>query len=92
MATQAALDVYYGLTNYTQLKRAPRELPIMVSARWLLQLPQASVVMFAGACPAVAFNTENVTIGEDNNTVRLTHAQWNDLVSRIQKGELTRVE
>jgi hypothetical protein len=33
-----------------------------------------------------------VTIGEDNNTVRLTHAQWNDLVSRIQKGELTRVE
>jgi hypothetical protein len=24
--------------------------------------------------------------------VRLTHAQWNDLVSRIQKGELTRVE
>ena len=35
---------------------------------------------------------ENVTIGEDNNTVRLTHAQWNDLVSRIQKGELTRVK
>ncbi len=45
-----------------------------------------------GACPAVEVNAEAVTIGEDNNTVRLTHAQWNDLVSRIQKGELTRVE
>jgi len=45
-----------------------------------------------GACPAVEINAENVTIGEDNNTVRLTHAQWNDLVSRIQKGELTKVE
>ena len=45
-----------------------------------------------GACPVVEVNAEDVTIGEDNNTVRLTHAQWNDLVSRIQKGELTRVE
>jgi len=45
-----------------------------------------------GACPAVESNAENVTIGEDDNTVRLTHAQWNDLVSRIQKGELTRVD
>jgi hypothetical protein len=45
-----------------------------------------------GACPAVEVNAENVTIGEDKNMVRLTHAQWNDLVSRIQKGELTRVE
>ena len=44
------------------------------------------------ACPVVEVNAEDVTIGEDNNTVRLTHAQWNDLVSRIQKGELTRVE
>jgi len=44
------------------------------------------------ACPAVEVNAEAATIGEDNNTVRLTHAQWNDLVSRIQKGELTRVE
>ncbi len=53
------------------------------------------VVLNCGLCaayPAIEVNAENVTIGEDNNTVRLTHAQWNDLVSRIQKGELTRVE
>ena len=41
-----------------------------------------------GACPAVEINAEGVTIGEDNNIVRLTHAQWNDLVSRIRNGEL----
>lgn len=45
-----------------------------------------------GACPAVEANVENVTIGEASNTVRLTHAQWNDLVSRVLKGELTSVE
>jgi hypothetical protein len=41
-----------------------------------------------GACPAVEISTEAVMIGEDDNTVRLTHAQWNDLVSRIRTGEL----
>lgn len=41
-----------------------------------------------GACPAVEMTSEGVTIGEDKNTVHLTHAQWNDLVSRIQNGEL----
>jgi hypothetical protein len=45
-----------------------------------------------GACPAVNISAEGVSIGEDNNTVRLTHAQWNDLVYRIQKGELSSVE
>jgi hypothetical protein len=45
-----------------------------------------------GACPVVEISTEGVTIGEDDNTVRLTHAQWNDLVSRIRKGELPSVE
>lgn len=44
-----------------------------------------------GACPGVAITPEGVTIGERDNTVRLTHAQWNDLVSRILKGELSRV-
>ena len=44
-----------------------------------------------GACPEVAITRDGVTIGEDDNAVRLTHAQWNDLVSRILKGELSRV-
>jgi hypothetical protein len=43
-------------------------------------------------CPAVEITGEVVTIGEDDNTVRLTHAQWNDLVSRIRSGELSIVE
>lgn len=45
-----------------------------------------------GACPAVEIAANEVTIGEDANTVRLTHAQWNDLVARIRSGELPTVE
>lgn len=45
-----------------------------------------------GACPAVEISPEAVTIGEDDNTVRLTHAQWNDLVTRIREGELGEVK
>ena len=43
------------------------------------------------ACPSVEINDEGVTIGEDRNTVKLTHAEWNDLVARIQRGELRTV-
>ena len=44
-----------------------------------------------GACPAVEITEQGVTIGEDENTVNLTHEQWNDLVARIRRGELTTV-
>ena len=40
-----------------------------------------------GACPAVVITDEGVTIGEDENTVRLTHEQWNDLVPKSVAGE-----
>jgi hypothetical protein len=39
-------------------------------------------------CPEVEITAQGVTIGEDGNLVRLTHTQWNDLVSRIRNGEL----
>jgi hypothetical protein len=39
-------------------------------------------------CPDVEITDEGVTIGEDENTVKLTHAEWNDLVARIRGGEL----
>jgi hypothetical protein len=42
-------------------------------------------------CPAVEINDSGVTIGENENTVRLTHAEWNDLVGRIRRGELSEV-
>ncbi|MGH6975128.1 MAG: hypothetical protein ACRED7_06755 [Stellaceae bacterium] len=41
-----------------------------------------------GDCPSVEIAEDGVTIGEDCNTVRLTHAEWNDLVARIKHGEL----
>jgi hypothetical protein len=43
------------------------------------------------SCPAVEITDDGVTIGEGQNTVRLTHAEWNDLVTRIRQGELPEV-
>ncbi len=42
-------------------------------------------------CPSVEISDEGVSIGEDQNTVRLSHAEWNDLVARIRSGELKEV-
>lgn len=41
-----------------------------------------------GQCPSVEIDDKAVRIGENDNTVALTHAEWNDLVARIQRGEL----
>jgi len=42
-------------------------------------------------CPSVEITQDGVSIGEDENTVRLTHAEWNELVGLIQRGELREV-
>ena len=42
-------------------------------------------------CPTVEITDQGVTIGENENTVKLTHAEWNDLVARIRRGELKEV-
>ncbi len=39
-------------------------------------------------CPAVEIDDEGVTIGEGRNIVKLTHAEWKDLVARIRGGQL----
>jgi hypothetical protein len=42
-------------------------------------------------CPEVVITDQEVTIGEDANTVRLSHAQWNELVTLIKRGDLHEV-
>jgi hypothetical protein len=42
-------------------------------------------------CPEVVINDEGVTIGEEKNVVKLSHAEWNELVARIRSGELAAV-
>ena len=42
-------------------------------------------------CPTVQITDQGVSIGEEENIVRLTHAEWNDLVARIRRGELREV-
>lgn len=44
-----------------------------------------------GACPEVVFENDEVLIGEEGKTARLTKQQWNDLVAKIKKGELSEV-
>jgi hypothetical protein len=43
-------------------------------------------------CPSVEITDQGVTIGEDENTVKLTHVAWNDLVARIKRGELREID
>jgi hypothetical protein len=40
----------------------------------------------------VEITDHGVMIGESGNLVRLTTAQWNDLVNRIRNGELPPVQ
>ena len=42
-------------------------------------------------CPEVVITDDAVTIGEDANTVRLSHAEWNELVSLIKRGEVSEI-
>jgi hypothetical protein len=43
-------------------------------------------------CPSVEITDQGVTIGEDENTVKLPHVAWNDLVARIKRGELHEID
>ena len=42
-------------------------------------------------CPEVEISDQGVTIGEDANIVRLSHAEWNELIGLIKAGELRAV-
>ena len=46
---------------------------------------------FCTECPEVEITNQGVTIGENANTVRLSHAEWNELVRLIKAGELQAV-
>lgn len=41
------------------------------------------------SCPAVEFKGEGVFIGENENLVKLSREEWNILVDKVKKGELT---
>ena len=42
-------------------------------------------------CPEVEISDQGVSIGEDANIVRLSHAEWNELVRLIKRGELAEI-
>ena len=43
------------------------------------------------ACPEVQIDDQGVTIGEHENAVRLSHAEWNELVRLVKSGALHEV-
>jgi hypothetical protein len=42
-------------------------------------------------CPEVEITEQGVSIGEDTNIVRLSHAEWNELVRLVRSGKLREV-
>lgn len=44
------------------------------------------------ACPEVEIADQAVIIGEDENAVRLSHAEWNELVRLIKSGTLGEIK
>jgi len=42
-------------------------------------------------CPEVEITDQGVKVGENENTVRLSHAEWNELVRLIKRGDLSEV-
>ena len=42
-------------------------------------------------CPEVEITDQGVRIGESENTVRLSHAEWNELVALIKRGDVSEV-
>ena len=44
------------------------------------------------ACPAVEVGEDEIRIGEGDNMVRLTPAEWNLLVRAVKAGELAEVD
>lgn len=47
-----------------------------------------SVCPECDACPEVVIDADGVRIGESDNLVRLSRAEWNQLVTLVRSGKL----
>jgi len=52
---------------------------------------KVTICVACEACPEIEITDQGVTIGEDANIVRLSRAEWNELVRLTQSGELREV-
>ena len=46
---------------------------------------KATLCLHCTLCPEVQITEQGVTIGEDANAVRLSHAEWNELVDQVRR-------
>jgi hypothetical protein len=44
------------------------------------------------ACPEVVIDAEGVRIGEADNMVQLSHAEWNRLLTLVRSGKLPAID
>src|SRR5262249_5780432 len=70
---------------------APDARPPMPSRRYPMEPKKFTLCPACTACPEVEITDQGVTIGERENTVRLSHTEWNQLVRLIKSGELSEV-
>ena len=52
---------------------------------------KVSLCEHCSECPEVEITDQGVTIGEDKNIVRLSHAEWNELVRLVKDDKLREV-
>ena len=52
---------------------------------------KVSLYEHCSECPEVEITDQGVTIGEDENIVRLSHAEWNELVRLVKDDKLREV-
>jgi hypothetical protein len=56
--------------------------------RTAMELVRFSLCTECEHCPEVSIEADRVKIGEDDNRVILTHAEWNQLVALVQSGKI----
>jgi sarcosine oxidase delta subunit len=56
-----------------------------------MELIKVTLCPYCTECSEVEITNKGVTIGENENTVRLSHVEWNELVRLVKSGELHEV-
>jgi len=71
--------------------RSPFTVPPVQRREAEMKPIKVSLCEHCSECPEVEITDQGVTIGEDENIVRLSHAEWNELVRLVKDDKLREV-